>query len=116
MDFDLICRLCLGHPLGFIRKHGDLYEFQKTLEERLPIVEKLGVLAEVGMIIKILSYIPLLKRLLPSAKDDRGVGKILGVGLSSATTTLSPRANKGSLRETQWTRRFSKSKATTRIS
>ena len=79
LDFDLICRLCFGHPLGFINAHSDRYDFQKTLEERLPIVELLGVLTEFGSILNAVSYVPYLKGIIPSAEDKGGIGKILGV-------------------------------------
>lgn len=79
--FDMICRLCFGHPFGFISKHEDCYDFQKTLEERLPIVEIFAVVTEMSRILRFVSHVPLLKRVLPSAKDQSGIGKILGVRL-----------------------------------
>lgn len=79
LDFDLICQLCFGHGLGFIANHSDRYDFQKTLDERLPIVEQIGVLTEFGSILKFISRVPFLNQVLPSAKDKSGVGKILGV-------------------------------------
>ena len=87
--FDMICRLCLGQPLGFVKDHADKYSFQKTLESRLPIVEKFAVLTEVNRWIRILSRIPLMRRLLPSSKDKDGIGAIVGV---SATSVLFERS------------------------
>lgn len=79
--FDLVCRLCFGSPVGFVEKHGDCYHFQKTLEERLPIVEKFAVFTEMNAWIKFISYLPLIRRVLPSPQDQEGIGRILGVRL-----------------------------------
>lgn len=75
----MICRLCLGKPLGFIQNHTDMFQFQKTVEDRLPIVEKFAVLGEVNVLVRILSRTPVLWRLLPSTKDKEGIGAIVGV-------------------------------------
>lgn len=77
--FDMICRLTLGHPVGFVQKHKDCFSFQQTLEERLPIVEKFAVFGEMNVFIRCLSHVPLLQTLLPSPEDTDGVGAVLGV-------------------------------------
>ncbi|TGO57251.1 hypothetical protein BELL_1355g00010 [Botrytis elliptica] len=87
LDFDLICQLCFGHGLGFIANHSDRYDFQKTLDERLPIVEQIGVLAEFDSILRFISRVLFLNQVLPSAKDKSGVGNILGL----AGTTIDAR-------------------------
>ena len=76
---DTICRLCFGRPFGFIVKHADCYDFLKTLEERLPIVEKFSIYTEVGTLLSMISYVPWLKRILPSPHDENGIGRIIGV-------------------------------------
>jgi hypothetical protein len=87
--FDMICRLCLGKPLGFVDGHCDRFSFQKTLEERLPIVEKFAVMTEVNVWIRLVARIPLLKRVLPTSRDTDGIGAIMGVG---AETIVLPRS------------------------
>ena len=77
--FELVCRLCFGYAVGFVEKHEDCYHFQKTLEERLPIVEKFAVLTEMNTWIKFISYLPLVRRVLPSPQDKDGIGAILKV-------------------------------------
>lgn len=81
--FDMICGLCLGQPLGFVKDHADKYSFQKTLEDRLPVVEKFAVLTEVNWWIRNLSRVPLMRRLLPSSMDKDGIGAIVGVSAAS---------------------------------
>ena len=76
---DMICLLCFGHPFGFVAKHADCFNFLKTLEERLPIVEKFSIFTEVNRLLTVISHVPLLKRVLPSARDSNGIGKIIGV-------------------------------------
>ena len=76
---DMICRLCFGRPFGFVANHGDCYDFLRTLEERLPIVEKFSIYTEVSRILSMVSHVPWLRRILPSAQDERGIGKIMGV-------------------------------------
>lgn len=78
---DMIGRLCFGRPFGFIAKHADCYDFLKTFEERLPIVEKFSIFTEVSSILSFISFIPWLNRILPSATDRNGIGKIMGVNL-----------------------------------
>ena len=75
----MICRLCFGHPFGFVEKHADCHDFLKTLEERLPIVEKFSIYTEVSSLLSFISYMPWLNRILPSATDRNGIGKIIGV-------------------------------------
>lgn len=77
--FDMVCHLCLGHPLGFIDQHEDFYGFQNVLETRLPIVEKFAIFTEVNTWIKMISHIPILRRVLPSPQDRDGIGAIMGV-------------------------------------
>ncbi len=77
--YDMICRLCLGHPVGFVDEHQDQYEFQSVLENRLPIVEKFAIMTEVNLWLRIIDRIPVLRRVLPSSRDKSGVGVILRV-------------------------------------
>ncbi|TGO49558.1 hypothetical protein BOTNAR_0427g00040 [Botryotinia narcissicola] len=90
LDFDLICQLCFGHKLGFIANHSDRYDFQKTLDERLPIVEQIGVLTEFGSILRFISRVPFLNQVLPSVKDKSGVGKILGLARTAIDARYMP--------------------------
>ncbi|KAL9639808.1 MAG: hypothetical protein Q9204_000948 [Flavoplaca sp. TL-2023a] len=76
---DMICVLCFGHPFGFVAKHADCFEFLQTLEERLPIVEKFSIFTEVNHLLALVSHIPWLRRVLPSAGDSKGIGKIIGI-------------------------------------
>lgn len=88
--FDMVCRLFFGSPIGFVEKHHDCHSFQRTLEERLPIVEKFAVLTEMNALIKVVSYLPLVRRLLPSSRDQAGIGAILGVKSSHALIPSQP--------------------------
>lgn len=78
---DMICVLCFGFPFGFIAKHADCYDFLKTLMERLPIVEKFSIYTEVCSLLSVVARLPYIKRILPSAKDSNGIGKIMGVSV-----------------------------------
>ncbi|KAI9783035.1 MAG: hypothetical protein M1816_001612 [Peltula sp. TS41687] len=73
-------------------QHDDCYGFQETLEERLPIVEKLAVITELNTILKIISFIPLLRRILPSAQDQYGIGKILGLAQKAVAKRFEPQS------------------------
>ena len=77
---DVISHLCFGKPLGFVENQKDMYDFLKTLESRLPVVEQFSVLTELNSLLMTLSRIHWIKkRLIPSATDYSGVGRILGV-------------------------------------
>ncbi|KAI0547221.1 putative benzoate 4-monooxygenase cytochrome P450 [Xylaria curta] len=75
--YDMVCRLCFGVSAGFVDEHKDQHDFQKTLEERLPIVEQFVVLTEVNSWIRMTDRVPSLRRILPSSKDKEGLGVIL---------------------------------------
>ena len=83
---DMICRLCFGKPFGFVASHADCHDFLKTLEERLPIVEKFSIYTEISKLLSLVSYVPWLKHILPSADDQNGIGKIIGVKIFGALT------------------------------
>ncbi len=77
---DVISHLCFGKPLGFVENQKDMHDFLKTLESRLPIVEQFSVLTEFNTLLVKLSNIDWIKRrIIPSAADPSGVGRILGV-------------------------------------
>ncbi|KAL8848824.1 MAG: hypothetical protein Q9221_006163 [Calogaya cf. arnoldii] len=76
---DMICLLLFGRTFGFVAKHADCFDFLKTLEERLPIVEKFSIFTEINQLLALVSHIPWLKRILPSARDSNGIGKIIGI-------------------------------------
>ncbi|BCS06636.1 hypothetical protein ALUC_11017S [Aspergillus luchuensis] len=86
--FDMVCHLCLGHPLGFIDQHEDCYGFQNVLETRLPIVEKFAIFTEVNTWIKMISHIPIVRRVLPSPKDKDGIGAIMGVAQKTVNARI----------------------------
>ncbi|XRM37641.1 hypothetical protein ABZX51_001103 [Aspergillus tubingensis] len=86
--FDMVCHLCLGHPLGFIDQHEDFYGFQNVLETRLPIVEKFAIFTEVNTWIKMISHIPILRRVLPSPQDRDGIGAIMGVAQKTVNARI----------------------------
>lgn len=76
--FDMVCRIGMGRPLGFIANHSDTFGFQQTLEERLPIVEKFAALTEVNRLISLISKIHYLRGFLPSPHDKSGIGAVMG--------------------------------------
>jgi len=79
---DLIVYLGFGYPFGFVQKHGDVYGILETVTERLPIVEQMTIFTEFSDILNFLTRIPWLKRrLVPSAGDKNGIGKMLTVSL-----------------------------------
>ena len=89
----MICVLCFGRPFGFVSEHADCYHLLKTLEERLPIVEKFSIFTEMNHLLSLISRILLLKRILPSAADRNGIGKIIGVLISLYVTHVHQSAN-----------------------
>ncbi|KAF4634721.1 hypothetical protein G7Y89_g3383 [Cudoniella acicularis] len=87
---DMICRLCFGRALGFIENHTDRHEFLQTLEQRLPIVEKFSIYTEVSTLISFISNIPWVNKVLPSAEDKNGIGRIIGICREIIDERLSP--------------------------
>ena len=73
-------RFDIGRSIQFLT----MYDFLKTLESRLPIVEQFSVLTELNTLLLKISNIRWLKKnLIPSATDHSGVGRILGVSFRS---------------------------------
>lgn len=95
---DIISHLCFGKPLGFVKNQKDMHDFLKTLESRLPIVEQFSVITEFNTLLVKLSNVGWIKRrMIPSAADCSGVGKILGVSHRAFTTPLAQDANQKDL-------------------
>ncbi|KAF2196241.1 putative benzoate 4-monooxygenase cytochrome P450 [Delitschia confertaspora ATCC 74209] len=90
---DVISHLCFGHPFGFVKKHGDVHGFLNTLETRLPIIENLSVITELGHVLTLIAKIPFLNRmLLPQPTDTDGIGKIVGISKSVVDKRFAPNA------------------------
>ncbi|KAL6713983.1 hypothetical protein ACLMJK_008477 [Lecanora helva] len=89
---DIISHLSFGEPLGFVQHQKDMHDFFRTLETRLRIVEQFSVLTEFNTLLVKLSSIKWLKRkLIPSATDHHGVGRILRVSSRPSRSLMDKR-------------------------
>lgn len=85
LELDIITHLCFGKPLGFVEADGDVYNFLRTIETQLPILQHFSVFLELNNILLQLVSIPWLKKFFaPSVTDKAGIGMIMGVRLSLA--------------------------------
>ncbi|EXJ89425.1 hypothetical protein A1O3_02492 [Capronia epimyces CBS 606.96] len=77
---DSITHLCFGAPLGFMDQDRDVHDFLYTIESQLPIVQHFSVITEINTLLERLTRIPWFRSLLlPSAADQIGIGRIMGI-------------------------------------
>lgn len=80
---DIITQLCFGKPLGFVETDSDVHKFLATIETQLPIVQHFSIILELNTVLLRLAEIPWLKKfIVPSARDETGIGRIMGVCIS----------------------------------
>ncbi|KAF2634891.1 cytochrome P450 oxidoreductase [Massarina eburnea CBS 473.64] len=93
LALDVITHLCFGAPLGFMTQDRDVSDFVRTIEQQLPIVQHFSVFLEFNWLLKNLTRISLIKRLLlPRNTDTTGIGKIMGITQSVAGARFKPGA------------------------
>lgn len=78
LTIDIITHLCFGKPIGFVQSDADKYNFIATIEAQLPIVQHFSVILILNSVFRLVSSVPVLRRLVvPSANDRSGVGIIM---------------------------------------
>lgn len=82
LTMDVITFLLFGEAFGYARTQTDVYGFLQIVQERLPIVEQFSLLTELCTVILGVSYVPWLKNILPSQRDEWGIGKVMNVCLT----------------------------------
>lgn len=75
---DVISDVAFGKAFGYLESDSDVHEYIKTTEETLPAIILVTVLPWLSRVLQS----PLLKSLLPSDKDQLGLGKVMGFVLS----------------------------------
>ena len=101
LTMDIITHLLFGAPFGFLRTQSDLHDFLKIVRERLPIVEAFSVLTELCTLLKVISYVPGIKLLIPNPRDRSGIGRVMKVNPQSPYGVLL-KAHFPRLRKTSW--------------
>ena len=79
LTMDVITHLLFGKPFGYVRTQSDVHGFLKIVRERLPIVEAFSVLTELSTLLRLMSYVPGLERLIPNPRDKSGIGRVMRV-------------------------------------
>ncbi|RVX72887.1 hypothetical protein B0A52_03240 [Exophiala mesophila] len=75
LTLDTISTIAFGRTFGFMDRDGDLFDYIKTTEESLPLMQMIALLP---WLIGILQS-PLFKAVRPSATDAVGLGKVMGI-------------------------------------
>lgn len=81
LTLDVISTIAFGRAFGFLDKDGDLFDYIKTTEASLPLMQMIALLP---WLLNILQS-SLFKAFMPSAKDAVGLGKIMGFDLPAST-------------------------------
>lgn len=71
---DVISDVAFGNAFGFIATDSDVHDYIKTTEDTLPAIIMVSVLPWLNWVLQS----RLLKSMLPSDKDQLGLGKIMG--------------------------------------
>lgn len=74
LTLDTISTIAFGRTFGFMDRDGDLFDYIKTTEESLPLMQMIALLP---WLIGVLQS-PLFKAVRPSATDAVGLGKVMG--------------------------------------
>jgi hypothetical protein len=90
LALDVITCLSLGQPFGWITEDKDMYEYVKTIEDNLPIMNVFSVVPLLSTIMRIPAV---QKAAIPGVKDRVGMGKFKAYGiflisLSNATLSI----------------------------
>ena len=80
LTVDIITKLGLGRELGCVQTDSDRYDFLATVQQGNTVCQHFSVLLELNTLRSCLAELPIIGSLItPKAKDESGVGKILGV-------------------------------------
>lgn len=84
LTLDVISTIAFGRTFGFMDKDGDLFDYIKTTEDSLPLMQMIALLP---WLLNVLQS-PLFKAFMPSAKDAVGLGKVMGFVLPIFSSLL----------------------------
>ena len=80
LGIDIMTHLCFGHPLGFVETNTDLYGYLRMFHEKIPLATYLSILLEFNTLKGWVANLPwLFNKLVPTADDEEGFGKLMGV-------------------------------------
>ncbi|WYZ46111.1 hypothetical protein EsH8_IX_000336 [Colletotrichum jinshuiense] len=85
---DVISDLAFGEPFGDVASDSDIHEYIKTVEQNMPTILLTTVLP---WLLALLSS-PLFRSMMPSDKDNIGVGKTMGIAKKVAAERFGPDA------------------------
>ncbi|KAB2573396.1 Pisatin demethylase [Lasiodiplodia theobromae] len=92
---DIITHLAFGKPLGFGEADADLFNFLSTIEMQLPIVQHFSVILELNDLLAWVAKFKWLRRfIVPSSKDKKGIGMIMGISHEVIKKRFGPSAEK----------------------
>ncbi|EEH40562.2 benzoate 4-monooxygenase cytochrome P450 [Paracoccidioides lutzii Pb01] len=75
LTLDVISTLAFGRTFGFLDKDGDMFNYIKTTEESLPVMQMIALLP---WLVNVLQS-RLFKAFMPSDTDMVGIGRVMGV-------------------------------------
>ena len=80
LGIDIMTHLSVGHPLGFVETNTDLYGYLQMFHEKIPLATYLSILLEFNTLKSWIAHLPwLFDKLVPTADDAEGFGKLMGV-------------------------------------
>jgi len=85
LTLDVITCLSLGQPFGWITEDKDMYEYIKTMEENLPVM---NIFSAIPLLSAIMRIPAVQKAAIPGVKDRVGMGKVKAYEFPDISRTL----------------------------
>ncbi|OJD17754.1 hypothetical protein AJ78_02163 [Emergomyces pasteurianus Ep9510] len=87
LTLDVISTLAFGRTFGFLDKDGDLFDYIKTTEESLPLMQMIALLP---WLVNVLQS-RLFEAFLPSHTDVVGLGRVMGIAKEVVAERYGPK-------------------------
>ncbi|MCJ1385796.1 hypothetical protein MMC17_008920 [Xylographa soralifera] len=91
LGIDIMTHLSFGYPLGFVETNTDLYSYLRMFHEKIPLATYLSILLEINTLKSWIANFPwLFNKLVPTADDAEGFGKLMGISKDLVEQRLKP--------------------------
>ena len=71
---DVLSSLAFGEPFGDLQTDSDVHKYVETIEEVGPAIMMITIFPWIRNLLEL----PMIRKLLPSPEDEKGLGKVMG--------------------------------------
>ncbi|MCJ1287895.1 hypothetical protein MMC26_007247 [Xylographa opegraphella] len=91
LGIDIMTHLSFGSPLGFVETNTDLFGYLRMFHQKIPLATYLSTLLELNAFKSWIAKFPyLFDKLVPTADDTEGFGKLMGISRDLVGQRLKP--------------------------